>query len=191
MFDIQSSDLLLSDGSVPHLQLGECLTRELKERRETLAREWPSLRSQIPPPLAAEFIPRGKTELPDDFCAWAPGIAIAGADLLRAAHAKTPDPEGWVLTNFDVFRKPMPRNTLTVRRSGRFWTVERVEDYVLSIIHGPLPIFTRDAIEAMQLAEYCHLPATSDEPYGARPRGAAAGLCWAVCTPDGFRYRYL
>ena len=36
-----------------------------------------------------------------------------------------------MLTNFDAFRKPMPRNTLTVRRSGRFWTVERVEDYVL------------------------------------------------------------
>ena len=131
MFDIQSSDLSLSDRSVPRLQLGECLARELKERRKTLAREWPSLRSQIPASLAAEFISRGKTELPDDFCAWAPSIAVAGAELLRAARDENADPKDWSLTNFDVFRKPVPRNTLTVRRYGRFWTVERVGDYVL------------------------------------------------------------
>jgi hypothetical protein len=75
-----------------------------------------------------------------------------------------------------------------VRGCGELWTVEREIDQVLVYKFGSLPVFTSTPDEAMQLAEYCHLPATEDEPWHASPRGVASSLRWAVSTPDGIQW---
>jgi hypothetical protein len=152
----------------------------IEERRKAVLKDWPVFLKQPASYLIAEFIERDKTELPDYYCPWAPGIVIASDYLLQAAnyHAGSHAPKGWVPGQPDVFTKAIYRNRLKVRGCGEFWTVEREINEVLAFPHGPVPLFTHTRQAAMRLAEYCHpKPREGEKP---KPGGVASVLCWAI-----------
>ncbi len=157
-------------------------------RHNAVLRDWPTFLQERSPYEVAEVIERGDPDLdlPDDFAPWAPGVVIPSKHLLRQIGQHSRD---WQETkNLDVYRKSLHGNKLMVRGCRKLWTVERQTDEVLAYKFGPLPVFTRTAEAAMRLAEYCHLPATKDEPWHASPRGVVSNLRWVVSTPDGIRW---
>ena len=157
----------------------------IDERRNAVLTDWAHFLKDRSPFVIAEVIERSNTELPNDFTPWAPGIVTPSDYLLRAVGSRL---GGWECTNPGVYRKILYGNKLLVRGCGEFWTIERQIETTLAYKFGPLPIFARTHDAAMQLAEYCHLPGTEDEPYHASPRGVASSLRWVVSTPDGVRW---
>jgi hypothetical protein len=159
----------------------------ITRRYNATRRDWASFLKDRSLHEIAEVIERddGDLDLPDDFTPWAPGVVIPSDHLLRQIGPHSRD---WESTHPDVYRKILHGNKLLVRGCGKLWTVERQIDTVLAYRFGPLPVFTRTPEAAMRLAEYCHLPATQDEPYHASPRGVASCFRWVVSTPDGIRW---
>jgi hypothetical protein len=166
------------------------LNREIEERRNAISKCWQGFQSHPPTVLIAEVIERSKTELPDWFVPWAPGVVIASDYLLQAAGHRPGlrRPDGWSPGKPDVFTKGMYGNQLMVRGCGEFWTAERDLDEVLGFPFGPLPVFTRTPQAAMRLAEYCHPSPQKGEGCFPRPREVASGLDWIIATPDGIRW---
>jgi hypothetical protein len=166
-------------------------TDEIIERRNAVLKDWPAFVKQPSSHLIAEFIERDQTDLPSNYCPWAPGIVIASDYLLQAAnyHPKSRGPNGWTLGQPDVFTKVIYGNRLLVRGCGEFWTVEREIDEALAFPYGPVPIFTRTRQAAMRLAEYCQPKPREDEyrPF-PKPRGVASPLRWIVSTPSGIMW---
>ena len=160
---------------------------EINERRELLLKSWPTFVRE-PCSRVAEVIDRDKTELPDDFCPWAPGLVIASDNLLHAAGYRpgTRGPNGWTEGQPDVFTKVIHGNRLMVRGCGKLWSVERELDEVLACLFGPVPMFTRTRQAAMRLAEYCHPKPRKGE--GAFPETRVPALRWAVSEPSGIRF---
>jgi hypothetical protein len=163
------------------------LDQKIMERRNAVLKDWQAFLKQPSPRLIAEIIERNKTDLPDDFVPWAPGIVVASDYLLRAAGSRPglAPPEGWSPGQPDVFTKVMHGNRLMVRGCGEFWTVERETNEVLAFIFGSMPMFTRTCQAAMRLAEYCHPRPHEGEIHHPRPREVASGLTWVVSTPSG------
>jgi hypothetical protein len=165
--------------------------KEIQERRNAILKMWPEFQKRPSTVLIAEVIERSKTELPDCFVPWAPGVVIASDYLLRAAGHRPGSrrPDGWSPGKPDVFTKLIHGNRLMVRGCGEFWTVEREGDEALGFPFGPLPVFTRSPEAAMRLAEYCHPRAQEGESPGfSRPREVASGLTWIVSDPPGIMY---
>ena len=52
------------------------LDQMIMERRNAILKCWPGFREHPPTVLIAEVIERSKTDMPDDFVPWAPGIVI-------------------------------------------------------------------------------------------------------------------
>jgi hypothetical protein len=116
---------------------------------------------------------RSQTKIPDDYLPEAPGVLIAGEDMLRAAGyvPGSNRPRGWKRTNPDAFTKPSRDgvHTLRVRQCGhakdedKLWIIERsscaaigyrkIEALVFAF--GKMPIWTRTYQGAMRLAELC------------------------------------
>src|SRR5664280_2042546 len=77
-------------------------------------------------------IDRSQTKMPDDYLPGAPGVLIAGEDMLRAAGyvPGSNRPRGWLPANHRNFRR-RPRHKgdhmLWVRKCGKLW--------ILSLIH--------------------------------------------------------
>jgi hypothetical protein len=162
--------------------------QEIEERRNAILKRWQRFQKQPPTVLIAEVIERSKTELPDWFVPWAPGVVIASDYLLRAAGHRPGSrrPSGWSPGKPDVFTKVIYGNRLMVRGCGEFWTVEREIDETLGFPFGPMPVFTRTSEGAMRLAEYCHPRAQEGEKFCfPRPREVASGLTWIVSDPPG------
>src|SRR5262249_9697675 len=156
-------------------------------RRALLLKSWPAFIRQQPSYLLAAVIDRGKTEMPNDFCQWAPGLVIASDYLLRAAGycPGTRGPGGWTKVKPNLFMKEAYGNRLWVCGCGELWGVERDNDEVLAFPFGPTPIFTRTRQGAMRLAEYCHpKPLKGEWPFPA-PRGVASTLRWQASDPHG------
>jgi hypothetical protein len=136
---------------------------------------------EVPPDIASEVIHRDKTELPDTFVWWAPGVAIASDDLLEAAKdcVGSSRPRGWTESNPDVFRKTMGKDRILVRGCGPYWTVECEFDHLdkwenmAVAVYGlaTMPLFTRSREAAMLLAEYFYL---------CFDRGTSPNLHWHV-----------
>ncbi len=166
------------------------LDQMIMERRNAILKCWQGFRERPPTVLIAEVIERSKTDMPDDFVPWAPGIVIPSDYLLRAAGHRPGSrrPEGWSLEKPDVFTKVMYGNRLMVRGCGKFWTAERELDEVLGFPFGPLPVFTRTDQAAMRLVEYCHPCPQQGEGCFPRPREVASGLSWIVATPSGIEW---
>jgi hypothetical protein len=158
----------------------------IEARRNAVRGDWPVFKRQ-PPFLVAEVIDRDETELPSDFCPWAPGIVIASDYLLHAAgHTPgSPGPTGWTEGQPDVFTKVMHGNRLMVRGRGEFWSVEREDFETLAFLFGPVPMFTRTRHAAMRLAEYCHPEPREGEFPFPKPRGTASGLRWVIRSRNG------
>ena len=161
----------------------------IQERRALLLKSWPAFAGQ-PPLLVGEVIDRDKTEMPNDFCQWAPGLVIASDYLLRAAGycPGRRGPSGWKEGQPDVFTKVIYRNRLMVRGCGELWSVERENDEVLAFRFGPTPIFTHTRQAAMRLAEYCHPKPDKGEGPFPEPRGVASTLRWAASDPSGIHF---
>jgi len=164
--------------------------QKIEERRNAILKCWQGFRERPPTVLIAEVIERSKTDMPDDFVPWAPGIVIPSDYLLRAAGHRPGSrrPEGWSQGKPDVFTKRMYGNQLMVRGCGEFWTAERELNEVLGFPFGPLPVFTRTLQAAMRLAEYCHPCPQQGEGCFPRPREVASGLSWIVATPSGIEW---
>jgi hypothetical protein len=164
--------------------------QKIEERRNAILKCWPALQEHPPTVLIAEVVERSKTDMPDDFVPWAPGVVIASDYLLRAAGHRPGlrRPEGWSPGKPDVFTKVMYGNRLMVRGCGEFWTAERELDEVLAFPFGPLPVFTRTSQAAMRLAEYWHPCPQQSEGCFPRPREVASGLSWIVATPSGIEW---
>jgi hypothetical protein len=165
--------------------------QKIEERRNAILKCWQRFKEQPPTVLIAEVIERSKTDMPDDFAPWAPGVAIVSDYLLRAAGdgPGSRRPTGWSPGKPDVFTKVVYGNRLMVRGCGEFWTPEREIDMVLAFPFGPLPVFTRTCQAAMRLAEYCHPhPQQGEMSCFPRPREVASGLDWVVATPSGIEW---
>ena len=165
-------------------------TDEIIERRSAVLKDWPAFVKQPSSQLIAEFIERDQTDLPSNYCPWAPGVVIASDYLLQAAnyHPGSRCPSGWAIGQPDVFTKVIFGNRLMVRGCGEFWTVEREMDEALAFPHGPVPMFTRTRQAAMRLAEYCHpKPREGEYPF-PKPRGVASSLRWVVSGPSGIMW---
>ena len=171
---------------------------ENEERRNALQQCWPTFSKQhwptitrYPPSLIAEVIDRDKTEMPYDFCPWAPGLVVASDYLLEAAGYRPGlrRPSGWKEGRPDVFTKVIYGNRLKVRGCGELWTVERENEEILAFPFGPVPMFTRTREGAMRLAEYCHPKALPGE-YRCfpQPQGVASSLRWVVSDPTGIMW---
>ena len=57
-------------------------TDEIIERRNAVLKDWPAFVKQPSSHLIAEFIERDQTDLPSNYCPWAPGIVIASDYLV-------------------------------------------------------------------------------------------------------------
>ena len=178
------------NGMIGCLSTDHYMYKMIVERRKAVAKGWQFFVRQSSPFRIEEIIERNKTELPDDFVPWAPGIIIPSGYLLRAANYAPGShrPKGWSRKCPGVFTKVMYGNCMAVRQCGRFWTVERQNDEVLAFTYGSLPVFTRTYQAAMRLAEYCHLPIPKEASWHPRPRGVASSLRWVISTPDGIRW---
>jgi hypothetical protein len=128
---------------------------------------------------------RSQTKIPDDYLPDAPGVLIAGEDMLRAAGyvPGSNRPRGWKPANPGAFTKPSRDgvHTLRVRQCGhakdkdKLWIIERssfadigyrkIEALVFGF--GQVPIWARTYQAAMRLAEHC-------DPFPCPP---TAG-CW-------------
>jgi hypothetical protein len=120
--------------------------------------------------LFETFIDRSQTPLPPNYVPNAPGVLMAGEDLLSAAgyRVRSHRPKGWNTCKPGVFLKPVcPQFTLEVRQCRswrtRMWTIERSNffadgDYVEALVcaFGSVPIWAPTYQAAMRLAEYCH-----------------------------------
>ena len=163
------------------------LEQMIMERRNAVLKGWHSFLKQPSPYLIAEVVERSKTELPDDFVPWAPGIMIASDYLLQATgyHSGSRRPTGWLPGKPGIFTKVTYRNRLTVCECGEFWFVERETGEVLAFTYGSLPVVTRTYQAAMRLAEYCHPRPLEGENCHPCPRGVASSLRWVVSARSG------
>ena len=126
---------------------------------------------------------RAQAGMPDYFIPEAPGVLLAGKDMLIAAGdvPGAPEPAGWspgvpLMPGEDGrraweaadFEKPSSdgERILRAKRFGKFWMPERSirvtigrgqlrEVHALVFAFGNAPIWTRDRQAAMRLAEYC------------------------------------
>jgi hypothetical protein len=124
---------------------------------------------------------RAEAGMPDYFIPEAPGVLLAGKDMLIAVGnvPEAPEPAGWTpgvplipdhprAWEAADFEKPSADGDrmLRVKRFGKFWMPERsirvswsrgqlrqVQSLVFAF--GNAPIWTRDRQAAMRLAEYC------------------------------------
>jgi hypothetical protein len=114
-------------------------------------------------------IDRSRTKLPDNYLPDAPGVLIAGKDMLRAAGyvPRSYHPHGWTPGEPGTFLRrhsPHSGHKLWVRKCGKFWIIERSMDLnaghrrdieALIFASGLRPICTRTYKAAMWLAEHC------------------------------------
>ena len=109
-------------------------------------------------------IDRSQTEMPDYYLPTAPGVLIAGPDMLHAAGdvPGTPDPAGWTRGASGLMKPSRDGSRrLWVQPCGRFWIIERsaldvrAHDEALVFAFVLLPIWTRTCNSAMRLAEFC------------------------------------
>jgi hypothetical protein len=121
------------------------------------------------PELVECNVDRIHTGMESDYLPEAPGILIAGQDLLRAAgyRAGMPRPFYWKPAEPGKFMRPRlikTGNKLWVSNCGEYWLVERTLDskmgtcrtlQTLVFAFLPLPICTRTPEAAMCLANYC------------------------------------
>jgi len=123
-------------------------------------------------------IDRILTEMPDYYLPAAPGVLVAGADMLYAAgdFPGAPAPAGWA-RRASGWMKPSRDNsrTLWVQPCGRYWIIERspvdvsAHDETLVFAFVLLPIWTRTMASAMRLAEHCDpIPQSPVAGYWAR-----------------------
>jgi hypothetical protein len=147
-------------------------------------------------------IDRSQTKMPDDYLPDAPGVLIAGEDMLRAAGyvPGSNRPRGWLPAYPRNFRR-RPRHKgdhmLWVRKCGELWIIARsldldvntrkIETLVFAIL--PLPIWTRSYQAAMRLAEYCHpIPRTPVAGYWAEECMVRMVGGRFVCTVPNYSY---
>jgi hypothetical protein len=120
------------------------------------------------PRLFECVLDRSQTKMPDDYLPEAPGVLIAGEDMLRAAGYVQGSyrPRGWAQVKHQVFkvRSQDRERSLVVRRYGNFWVVERQQSskgipffdtYALVCAFSLRPIWTHNCEAAMRLAEHC------------------------------------
>jgi hypothetical protein len=131
------------------------------------------------PKLIERFLDREETALPDFYLPMAKGAVLAGVDLPGAgSHSLTfEDKHNWVQTpdgrSFQRWTKR--RELLEVVKLGDNWFIHLSDGpfpeekfQALVFAFDRLPICTRSAAQAMQLAEHCY----------PDPRPPMAG-CWA------------
>ena len=123
-------------------------------------------------------VDRGQTEMPDYYLPAAPGVLIAGEDMLRAAGHRpgANQPPGWSCKLSGFVKTSRDGNSaLWVQQCGEFWIIERsirldgghTQDQTLVFAFELLPSWARTPEAAMRLAEYC-------DPI---PQSPVAG-CW-------------
>jgi hypothetical protein len=139
---------------------------------------------------------RSQTKMPDDYLPEAPGVLIAGEEMLRAAgHVPASHrPAGWTPGESGTFMRRRRRDgdhTLWVRKCGKLWLIERSLDLdsglrreieALVFAFGPRPICTRTYVAAMRLAEHC------DPSPGASVARYWAKVCVVRMMDDGLMY---
>jgi hypothetical protein len=146
------------------------LRHMIARRRDAIMRDRETFKRDASRFVIAEIAEREKVGLPDDFAPWPRGIVVPSNYLLDAAKRLPVGPRGEDWNNGDAhgrrnagfFSKWLHNGgMLRVRGCYRFWTVEgTIEDTVSQTLvypFGALPFFSRAYMEAMRLAEYCHL----------------------------------
>jgi hypothetical protein len=148
------------------------------------------------PHLFERFIDRSQTKMPDDYLPAAPGVLIAGKDMLRAAGyaPRSYHPYGWTPGETGTFMRRRMRDgdhTLWVRKCGSFWIIERSIDLdagerreieALVFTSELRPICTRTRKAAMWLAEHCDpIPCAPVEGHWVR-------VCLVRMMDDGLMY---
>jgi hypothetical protein len=163
------------------------LEQKIAERRSAVLKDWSPFLKCVSPFVVSTVIDRSKTNLPDDFVPWAPGVVVPSDYLLQAAryHPGSAPLVGWYPGELGAFIKAMHRNRLKVQPCGEFWRIERAECEVLAYTFGSLPVVTRTAEAAMRLADYCHPRPLEGENSHPCPRGVASCLRWVMSSPTG------
>lgn len=108
------------------------------------------------------YVDRYAARVPHFFLPEAPGVLVAGADLLGAELPLWLDyPVGWTLV--DVNRGKSHDGKLEIAMlGGEYWFIGRNADRDLRISEtvveafGKVPICARTCRDAMMLAEHCH-----------------------------------
>ena len=147
----------------------------------------------LPPKLIERFLDREETALPDIYLPLADGAVLAGEDLPGIdSHSLAPeDNNTWVPTaDGKAFQRWTKRGELLeVVQFGDYWFINLADGpfpeekfRALAFAFDRLPICTRSAAQAMQLAEHCY----------PDPRPPMAGR-WediSVDLPSGDRMSY-
>ncbi len=143
--------------------------------------------------LIEHFLDREETALPDIYLPLADGAVLAGEDLpgVGSHSLAAKDKYTWVKTlDGKAFQRwTKTGELLEVGKLGDYWFISLADGrfpeekfQALVFAFDRLPICTRSAAQAMQLAEHCY----------PNPRPPMAG-CWAdirVDLPSGNRMKY-